>query len=136
MDPGRFYGHNRHTNIFPENGLSDDDLASDSDTEIPTSPSAVPFRRPVTIPETDDEFSDEDDIPLSHLPSTSKAKKNRLRKDPTVTMKWSTEHLPPYNMDNFMFTGETELPEDIQELDSPADFFLYLFTDELITMKN
>lgn len=80
MDPGRFYGHNRHTNAFPENGFSDDNLAPDSDSE--TFAASILFRRPITIPET--EFSDEDDVPLASLPSTSKGKKNRCCKEPAV----------------------------------------------------
>lgn len=76
MNPRRFYEQNKYANPIPVDGLSNDELASDSDSEVPTS--SIPFRRPEIIQETDDKYSDEDDFPLANSPTASKKKNKNL----------------------------------------------------------
>ncbi|KAH9638365.1 hypothetical protein HF086_006545 [Spodoptera exigua] len=75
MDPSRFYGYSKHVNPIPGDGfLSDDDLVSDSDPEYEPSSSRLPKKRPIFIPESDSESSD-DNIPLQKLQSNKKGVK-------------------------------------------------------------
>lgn len=131
MDPARFYGKNLLTNSIPGDGMLSDDDDLDSESDVPSMP--VPLRRPVIIPESDDESSDEDNVPLSNF-ANNKKKIGRNRKDPTEKIRWELNQLDPYNPENYIFTGGTDLPSYIMDLDTPADFFLFIFSDDLISM--
>ncbi|KAF5287476.1 hypothetical protein FQA39_LY04104 [Lamprigera yunnana] len=95
IDSRHFYGRNKYTILVPDNGLVSED-------------------EKLVFGETDDESSEEDNVPLAVLVKNKKTT-NRHR-------------------DNFTFTGEVELSPNTQEVESLADFLLLLFTDDLISM--
>lgn len=64
---------------------------------------------------------------IANLLSKSKTKKISCHKEPTVRMKWSTEYVPTYKQDSYIFIGGVEHPEDIKKLNSPAYFFLMVW---------
>ncbi|GBP11743.1 PiggyBac transposable element-derived protein 3 [Eumeta japonica] len=127
MDTACFYGKNKYANPIPVDGSLSDDDEFDSDSEVPLIP--VPVRRP----ETDDENSDVENIPLGRLVKDKKVIK-KPRKTPAAKKEWKSKHLDPYNSDNLTFTGDIELPSCIMELNTPAEFFKFLFTNDLISM--
>ncbi|KOB65098.1 putative piggybac transposable element-derived, partial [Operophtera brumata] len=61
----------------------------------------------------------EDNVPLSLIPNTKNAKP-----------RWRDGFLEKKETD-IEFTGDTSLPDHIMELETPLQFFKYLFTDEM-----
>lgn len=132
MDPARFYGKKKYVNTIPGDGFLSEDDELDSDTDVPSIP--IPVRRPLVIPETDDDSTDEEEnIPLAKLVKDKKVTK-KTRKVPAVKTEWKSKHLDPYNSDNFTFAGDIELPSCIIKLDTPVEFFKFLFTNDLMSM--
>ncbi|XP_055918296.1 piggyBac transposable element-derived protein 3-like [Eupeodes corollae] len=118
MDPHRFYG-GIHTTIqnFPDNS-SDEDL-SDDEHEVNKNLPAL------YIPESDEsDWELEDNIPLSQMipPSSRSARAEKPR--------WRDGFLEKGEHET-AFTGDTTLPEEIRSLDTPVQFYKYLFTDEM-----
>lgn len=132
MLPASFYGTNKFTNAIPGDGSISNDSASDSDDDnLPLSNLRLSkFRKPpIYIPPSDSDTSDdENNIPIKETNQKRKPKK----RTPKEKINWTLGNLPAYNENNFKFTGSLELPDSIRELDSPADFFKYFFTDELL----
>ncbi|CAH2097293.1 unnamed protein product [Euphydryas editha] len=92
----------------------------------------VPIKRPVLIPESDKDSSDKENFPLANL-ANNKKEVERYFKAPTEKIKWESNQLDPYNPENYSFTGETVLLSYIMDLDTPADFFLFIYTDGLLS---
>lgn len=132
MDPSHFYGKNKYTCTIPEDGMVSEDYELDSEDE--NSQFTLPFRRPLFVPETDDESSEEDNVPLARLVKNKKGAGRCRKAPPPQKQHWATDNIAPYSPDNFMFLGEIDLPPNIQELDTPAEYFKFLFTDDLISM--
>lgn len=121
MDVRSFYGNLKYVNEITNCHKSDDDHISDTDEEDFTSqPSG---QEHICIPETDD--SDTEDYDEPTLLNVKSIKKPRA---PI----WKERSLPTYSSDNFPFLGDTNLPEFIEELETPADIFRFFFTDDLI----
>ncbi|GBP27096.1 hypothetical protein EVAR_16766_1 [Eumeta japonica] len=121
MDPRRFYG-GIHTIVkdFPDSS-ADEDL-SDDEQLTNRRRNVLP---PLCIPESEESESDSDDnIPISHLASlstrTSRAEKPR----------WRDGFLERAETD-LQFTGDISLPLEITALNTPYQFFKYLFTDDI-----
>ncbi|CAK1598666.1 unnamed protein product [Parnassius mnemosyne] len=128
MDPARFYGSYKHVNPIPGEGLlSDDELASDSDSEYVPPRQFQRHRRSLLIPETDSESCDDESNPPSATQKIVKSKKNKPTK-----IKWELKNLEAFDVNNFKFTGVTQLPEFIEKLETPSDFFLFLFSEDLL----
>ncbi|CAG9570868.1 unnamed protein product [Danaus chrysippus] len=132
MDPARFYGTAKHVNIIPGDGdISDDDVDSDCDDNCNIGSISLTPKRHIIIPESESDFSEEDDVPLTSIQTatTSKAKGKSVKKKRVI---WKEEKMPAYDVYNFQFTGNTDLPDTIKQLDSPADVFRFLFTADII----
>ncbi|XP_055852309.1 piggyBac transposable element-derived protein 3-like isoform X2 [Episyrphus balteatus] len=113
MGSKSFYGNDKHVNPIPGDGFqSDDDLFSDSDTEY-VSPNQC---LSAVFPGTECNLSGDEIC----FVQTTKTRTNKT--DPKTEI----------NDQNFKFTGITQLPDFIQKLKSPADLFLFLFSDDLI----
>lgn len=118
MDTRLFYGNLRYVNEISNGHLSEDEYISDTDEEdFKIQPS---YEEHIYIPETDD--SDDYD-----KPTTSNAKSAKKR----ATI-WKERSLPTYSNENFSFVGDMNLPEFIEELETPAELFASIFTDDLI----
>lgn len=76
MDPARFYGTQKHVNTIPGDGsLSDNELASDSDSEYVPPRQFLSHKRSLVIPETDSDSSDDETSPPPATQKTEKQKK-------------------------------------------------------------
>lgn len=132
MDPKLFYGHTNHVRDIPTDNESDDpDLSDDEDqapgrilvpeTDDEDEPQDINQDENETISETDIESDDDDsDTPLSELAeklNPGKWRTGKLIKDP----------------DEIKFSGVQEMPRDFQNLETPYQFFKFLFTKEIIS---
>ncbi|KAG5873061.1 hypothetical protein JTB14_007698 [Gonioctena quinquepunctata] len=114
MKPARFYGSSKHVNTIPCDGsVSEDESVSDSDSDYVPSHYALRHGRSLIIPGTDNDSSDDGEENIENIPPLSRY---------------------PFDENNYKFIGVTELPVYIEELETPADFFLFLFPDDLISM--
>ena len=140
MDPRLFYGSSSvavrelpNGNDSEESDLSDEEsalrpqtvLAPDSDEDSVS----LPTER-IVIPDSDDALdSDADDVPLC-LIRNSHDKRSTSSGD-LKNLKWR-----PRNMEKFKeevkFEGHQDLPEEIQQLSTPIDYFKYFVTDEIL----
>ncbi|XP_035457403.2 piggyBac transposable element-derived protein 3-like [Spodoptera frugiperda] len=121
MDPRRFYG-GIHTILkdFPDSS-ADEDL-SDDEQLTNRRRKVLP---PLCIPESEESDSVSDDnIPLSHLASSS-TRTSRAEKP-----RWRDGFLERAETD-LQFTGDISLPLEITTLNTPYQFFKYLFTDDI-----
>ncbi|KAG5875212.1 hypothetical protein JTB14_021116 [Gonioctena quinquepunctata] len=133
MEPARFYGSSKHVNTIPCNGsVSEDESASDSDSHYVFSHYALHYGRSLIIPETDNDSSDDGEENIKNISPLSRCKKNIKKKQEKID--WKLGNLDPFDENNYKFIGVTELPVYIEELETPADFFLFLFPDNLITL--
>lgn len=130
MDPARFYGRSKHVNVIPGDGSqSDDECDYGSDSEY-VPPSRFQFhKKSIVIPETDSESSDED---APAAPPPPKKKKTNQKKVKPAKINWAPEKLDDFDMNEYTFTGNSELPDNIQNLKDPGEFFQFLFNDELV----
>lgn len=108
------------SNPIPGDGLlSDDELASDSDSEYVPPRQFQRHRRSLLIPETD---SDSSDVELATQ------KKVKTKKNKPTKIKWEPKKLEAFDANNFKFTGVTQLPEFIEKLETPFGFcFIFIF---------
>lgn len=87
----------------------------------------------VIIPETDSEKSEwdsEDEIPLAQLAKQENKKKKEKKQKTKLT--WQEKYLT-VDKDEIAFKGSESLPTEISELDTPFQFFRYIFTQELVS---
>ncbi|KAL3287745.1 hypothetical protein HHI36_002209 [Cryptolaemus montrouzieri] len=127
MDPSCFYGRSKHINSIPGNGsLSDDnELASDSEPEYEPYPTRARARKGIIIPESESDMSDDDNVCL--LTSATSKANHKKAKQTKAKVKWEAGKLDAYDKDNFKFIGIADLPEIIQRLDPPADYFKFFY---------
>ncbi|KAF5285068.1 hypothetical protein FQA39_LY16757 [Lamprigera yunnana] len=94
VDSRRFYDRNKYSIPVPGDGMVSEDEELDSEDENLQKP--VPIRRPLIVPETDDECSEEDNVPLAGL---AKNKRTTTCRDkvPPEKARWETDHLAPCN---------------------------------------
>lgn len=122
MNVQSFYGNLKYTDEIADGLQSDDENISDTDEEEVRVP--LSDQDNIFVPETDE--SDLEDH--CEKPTTSKKKQP---KKPRAAI-WNESHLPPYSNENFPFQGNTNLPDIIEELETPAEFFNFFFNDDLI----
>lgn len=129
MDPIRFYGLD-----IPNESEDDDELAGDDLDDQDYEPSGNSTRRRNVIiypSDSDEDSSDEGEQasvdPLAAGPSRSQTK----RKNIPVRLNWQDKSLD-YNEADCAFLGDQNIPQEIKDLDTPLQFFLYLFTPDTI----
>uniref|UniRef100_A0A6P7H0L1 Uncharacterized protein LOC114348845 n=1 Tax=Diabrotica virgifera virgifera TaxID=50390 RepID=A0A6P7H0L1_DIAVI len=108
-----FDGSSRYVNCIPDDGdLSEDDVGSDLDHDY------IPDNKELSEDELGSDSDDEYIPPSRHSQCDDSDSNEQSNLD---------ENLPSCS-------GVTELPECTLELETPADFFLFLFPKELISM--
>ncbi|XP_053945112.1 piggyBac transposable element-derived protein 4-like [Anastrepha ludens] len=122
MNVRSFYGNLKYVYEVNRGDQCDDDYISDTDEEDFIS--KPPEQEHIYVPETDD-TDDSDDY---NKPSTSNAKPAKKPRAPI----WKEICLPPYSSENFPFQGDSNLPDFIEELETPADMFNFIFNDDLM----
>lgn len=131
MDPIRFYG----LDIPNESEDDDDELVGDDPDDQDYDPSGNSTRRRnvIIFPSDSDEDSSSDEgeqasvDPLAAGLSRSQAK----RKNIPVRLNWQDKSLD-YSEADCAFLGDQNIPQEIKDLDTPLQFFLYLFTPDTI----
>lgn len=131
MDPIRFYG----LDIPNESEDDDDELVGDDPDDQDYDPSGNSTRRRnvIIFPPDSDEDSSSDEgeqasvDPLAAGLSRSQAK----RKNIPVRLNWQDKSLD-YSEADCAFLGDQNIPQEIKDLDTPLQFFLYLFTPDTI----
>ncbi|GBP35934.1 PiggyBac transposable element-derived protein 1 [Eumeta japonica] len=86
-------------------------------------------KKSLIIPETDSDSSDEEVAPAPLPPKNKKTKQKQVK---PAKVDWVPGKLDNFDINNYIFTGNIELPDYIENLEEPAEFFKFLFTDELI----
>lgn len=129
MNPAIFYGQLRYASAIPGDGSkSEDESASDSDCDnIELQPQQS---GPMDFVEysSDSDSVDEEDITLPPSCQT-RGRPNKRQQKKTTT--WRKGFMPPYQEKNFEFKGDARLPESMNEIDTPGEFFFYFFTKEI-----
>nr|CAH7744541.1 unnamed protein product [Callosobruchus chinensis] len=132
MDPKTFYGSMSAVRLpdieSEDSDLSDEDdkdpsimLAPDSDYDYEELDEVLNRCEQTVISETD---SSDDNIPLSVM-------RDALRKQKKQRPHWIEGNLRKPD-DQIQFTGSQDLPSTILELETPLQFFKFLFPDSLI----
>lgn len=122
MDAQSFYGNLKYVNNILNGDKSDDEYISGTDDEdVVGQPLG---QEDINISETEDSDISDD----NEEPSTSTAKSIKKPRPPI----WKESHLPSYSSENFPFEGNTNLPDFIEKLETPAEMFNFLFNDELM----
>lgn len=119
---------NRCTAVIPDSS-EDENITDDEDYNIPK-----PLQR-VFIPESDEEESADNEYEIDQLEdlnkeSSSTANSARKKKDKLI---WSDTGIV-YDESLVRFLGCETLPDDIMKLESPMDFFKFLFPTEAICL--
>lgn len=132
MDPKMFYGNTKYVRNIPVDNESDDPDLSEDENDVPyriLAPQSededafydVDQDEDIIIPETDVESDDTDeDIPLSELA------------EKMYPGTWRTGNLIQYP-DKIKFSGIQSMPQEVIDLDTPYQFFKFLFTNEMIS---
>lgn len=123
MNIQSFYSNLKYVNEIDNPLLREVDNTSDSEDEWVGNKKII--EEDVYISATDESSSDD----RCEEPSTSKAKPKPKN---TRTSIWKRGHLPSYSTESFPFEGNVNLPTCINELEPPADFFKFFFTDDLM----
>ncbi|KAG5887457.1 hypothetical protein JTB14_017313 [Gonioctena quinquepunctata] len=146
VDSKRFYNSFQFVNNIPGDGnSSEDDIASDSDSDyFPPLRYVSKNKNIEVISETDSETGDNipstssstqkpkrKSVKNNNLQEESKSKQSMPKKDKII---WTEKKLKEYDADKFSFLGETGLPACFDTLESPVDFFSLLFPDDLLMM--
>jgi len=148
MKTSKFYHQLRYIKQIPDGSsdseLSDDDeepkafstqiLVAESDSNSDCSDDENDL---LVIPASDEEIlsEDEDNIPLAvRIEQLNKKKKSNLPKKSykPIRHKWLEENLSIED-DQLQFRGSLDLPTDISSLDTPYQFFNFLFPKSIIT---
>lgn len=122
MDAKSFYGNLSYVNEIANGLESDDEYISDTDDEVLGKEPCE--QENVYMPETDE--SDSDDICCK--PTSSNAKQSKKARVPI----WKESCLAPYTSESYPFQGNANLPSFIEELETPAEFFSFFFSDHLL----
>lgn len=116
-----FYG--KRFCVVPGDGYQSEDEILESEDEQDME---MDCREHLEVPETDEsEYDSDDEKPLSALRSKDKKKQK-------VT--WRNKSRASFMDSDYPFLGTKELPEEMSSLETPADFFSFLFTGELFDM--
>lgn len=134
MDLASFYGSSSCVNVVPGDGfVSDDEYASHSDTENDYIPApSDKIRRHLRSMSKIESSSSDDEVERPISSSRTSVPKGKKKAAKSVI--WRKGKMAAYDKTNFQFLGNSEWLPIIEDLDSPADFFKYLFTDDLIDM--
>ncbi|KAF9419654.1 hypothetical protein HW555_003932 [Spodoptera exigua] len=73
-------------------------------------------------------------VQKSVSPTSMPAPSSRGRNLEKDLVQWKSDKMELYDKNNFQFMGNANLPDTIQQLESPADFFGFLFTDDMIEL--
>lgn len=115
MDPKAFYGTLKYSADIHSDS-EDSDLSSD---ELENTPIQPPDNQN-GIPDQESDYSSEDDLTLAYI-------QNRISKN----LSWKEGHLiKPDN--ETQFRGNQDLPSSLRMLETPFDYFTFLFPKSLI----
>lgn len=129
MNTQLFYGKLKYVNDIGDGLQSEDEYFSDVDESNPGL-----CMEDIYIPETDESCDEMNSyIDVVESKKTISSKKTRKKKPVVKNPTWKKKHLPAFSNENFNFEGEKNLPNFIEELNTPHDIFKFLFTDELIS---
>lgn len=105
---------------------------SESEEEIPESDYEAEMNRSSeseeVVSETSD-FDSEDEEPLASF-----VPKRKIHQKKEQKIIWSDKNLGTYKEEDFPFLGNSELPETMSQFETPAEFFSFFFTEDLIQM--
>ncbi|KAG5869521.1 hypothetical protein JTB14_015732 [Gonioctena quinquepunctata] len=112
MEPARFYGSSKHVNTIPCDGsVSEDESASDSDSDYVPSHYALRHGRSLIIPETDNDSSDDREENIENIPPLSRCWEN-IKKKQEKHYWWETSKRHLHSNDNTDFIRFGNLGHD------------------------